>query len=681
MTAYNEIYTYNDDTTELFDGLTPQERIFTYYMFRASLPFNKIYRDQNHRYTNEIIRAFEFLHDNGENIDQNLLEDVKTFLVYLWSNHGPYFMTEQSNNKRTPSRLNMKHLNLESFMDALTILNYPHAYNHILPTIFDDNVDAEMVVDGNIEASGNNYYQKGFTDEHYNSLPSEHKNKINAYFKFDEEGKPIMEPYAINYKYSDELNIAVFWLAKAIAHVVQYPENFDGFIVESLKLLVKYFETGDEEYFKQHSIQWLQTNSNLDYTMGFIETYHDPKSIRGHAGAEVTIKMANMEKVNPVLLEFEQRIPIKDEYKKKHDKKNIMNVSPNRILFGSGDYGPQIITAAYCLPNYDDIRAQHGSKQILYKLPKSLGEKLNPEMTKQFRTVKKQAFIDKYDKDNDLGETLWDVQVLLHETVGHGSGALHEHVFKEGENLVVGGIEYKVGDVLPMTDANYADFIKEDSASLEELRAEINALYMSIAEIDKLNEMGLYKEWLGVLGKDELIKQNIINMCATGFRRLLSQSPDMTDIKGAHARANVVIMNYLIDGGGIRINEEVKKIDDKDYVLLEIEVLDVDKSWKSIVDLVQLVQCIKSTGNTLGCGELFGKYTVYPVTIETARRYKSYLMDIRKKLVGNIKATVRVFPKFVPIIEDGDVIDIKVEELNIFEQNKFQEGLTLSYDF
>lgn len=680
MTAYNEIYTYNDDTTDLFNGLTPQERIFTYYMFRASLPFNKIYRDQNHRHTNEIIKAFEFLHDNGKDIDQNLLEDVKTFLVYLWSNHGPYFMTEHSNNKRTPSKLNMKYLTQESFMEALTNLNYPYTYNHILPTIFDENVDREMVVDGNIEESGNNYYQKGFTEEHYNMLPSEHKNKINAYFELD-KGKPVMKPYAINHKYSDELNIAIFWLEKAIIHVINYPENFDGFIVESLKLLVKYFETGDEEYFKQHSIQWLQTNSNLDYTMGFIETYHDPKSIRGHAGAEITIKMANMEKVNPVLLEFEQRIPIKDEYKKKHDKNNIMNVSPNRILFGSGDYGPQTITAAYCLPNYDDIRAQYGSKQILYKLPKSLGEKLNPEMTKQFRTVGKQTFIEKYDKDNDIGEDLWDVQVLLHETVGHGSGALHEHVFKEGENLIVGGIEYKVGDVLQMTDANYADFIKEDSASLEELRAEINALYMSIAEIDKLTEMGLYKNWLNILGRDELIKQNIINMCSTGFRRLLSQSPEMTDIKGAHARANIVIMNYLIDGGGIRINEEIRRIDDDDYVLLEIEVLDVAKSWANIVELVQLVQKIKSTGDTLECGNLFGKYTVYPMTIDKAKEYRCHLMNARKKLVGNIKATVKVFPKFVLVTDNNNVIDVKVETLDIFEQNKFQEKLTLSYDY
>ncbi len=682
MTTFNEIYTFNDDTLELFKNLSVNERLFTYYMFRSSLPFNKIYRDQNHIYTNEIIKVFEFLYINENNLPPNLFDDIKTYLVYLWSNNGLYFMTEQSGNKRTPSKLNMKYLTKEVFSHVLTELKYDGNFEHLIPTIFDDSVDAEMVVDSSIEQSGNNYYSKGFTEEHYNSLLPEQKNKINAYFEIDNFGNPCVKSYAINSKYSDELNITVFWLEKALVHAKNCPDVFDIHIVNSLTLLIQYFVSGDEEKFKQHSIEWLQTNSNLDYTMGFIETYHDPKGIRGQAGAEITIKMSNMEKLNPLLLEIEQRMPIPNEYKKSGDKKTIMNVSPNRILFASGDFGPLVSTAAYCLPNYDDIRSEVGSKQILYKMPNSVGEILNPDMAKLFRTQRKVVFIEKYDPKNELGDDLWDVQVLLHETVGHGSGALHEHEFKEGENLIIGGVTYNVGDVIPVTDANYAEFITEDSSSLEELRAEINALYMSIAENVKLAEFGLFKNWTNILGREELDKECVLAMASTGFRRLLAQGENMTEIKGAHARANIVIMNYLIKGNGVSINTEVKNIDGEDYTLMELVVDNMEKCWDSIINLLQMVQKIKSTGDTNGCKSLFETYTKSPITIEDAKVFRQHMVKNRKKLVGDIKASVKIFPQFIPIFDNGEIVDVITKVSNdIFEQNFYQENLTLSYEY
>ncbi len=682
MTTFNEIYAFNDDTIELFKNLNVNERLFTYYMFRSSLPFNNIYRDQNHIHTNEIIKVFEFLYQNENNLPQNLFGDIKTYLVYLWANNGIYFMTEQSGNKRTPSKLNMKYLTKEVFSHVLIELKYDVTFEHLIPTIFDDNVDAEMVVDSSIEQSGNNYYSKDFTEEHYNLLLPEQKNKINAYFEVDKFGKPCVKSYAINSKYSDELNIAVFWLEKALEHAKKCPDVFDEHIVNSLGLLIQYFESGDEEKFKQHSIEWLQTNSNLDYAMGFIETYHDPKGIRGQAGAEITVKMANMEKLNPLLLEIEQRMPIPDEYKKSGNKKTIMNVSPNKILFASGDYGPLVVTAAYCLPNYDDIRSEVGSKQILYKMPNSVGEILNPGMAKLFRTQRKAEFIGKYDPNNELGEDLWDVQVLLHETVGHGSGALHEHVFKEGENLVIGGVTYNIGDVIPVTDANYAEFITEDSSSLEELRAEINALYMSIAENVNLGQFGLFKNWATTLGWVELEKECVLAMASTGLRRLLAQGENMTEIKGAHARANIVIMNYLIAGSGVSMNTEVKNIDGEDYTLMELVIVNMGKCRDSITELLQMVQKIKSTGDTNGCKSLFETYTKYPITIEDAKVYRQHMIKNRTKLVGNIKASVRIFPQFIPVFDNSEIVDVttKVSD-NIFQQNFYQENLTLSYEY
>ena len=75
MSIYNEIYVKPENLNELFNTLTVQEKLFVYFMHRAILPFNKIYRDQNHRYTNEIIELFEFLYKNKKYIYKDLEKD------------------------------------------------------------------------------------------------------------------------------------------------------------------------------------------------------------------------------------------------------------------------------------------------------------------------------------------------------------------------------------------------------------------------------------------------------------------------------------------------------------------------------------------------------------------------------------------------------------------------------
>ena len=684
MSTFNELYIIREPLDNLFNSLTTQEKQFAYLMFRSSLPMNHIYRDQNHEYSNEIINLFETIYANKDKVNEinsELFEDIKLYLVYLWTNHGPYFMKEHSNNKRTPKKLGMIHLTQNNLTCLLEKLDCANKYDHLLQMIFDD-VDPEMSVDGSIEQSGNNYYSKGFTKEHYNSFSQEIKNRINAYFSLDENAKPQVNYYSIGDKYNNELNVTVYWLKQALKHVSKYPDQFDEHIINSLGLLIEYFETGDEELFKQHSIEWLKTKSKLDYTLGFIETYHDPMTIRGQAGGEITIKTVNMEKLNPILFDIEQRLPNPPEYKKEQDSNTITNVSMNKILYSSGDYGPQIITAAYCLPNYDDIRSKIGAKQILYKLPSSTESTLNPELAKQFRTKSRQEFINMYDPNDEIFEDLWDVQVLLHESIGHGSGKLHKHTFKEGENLMINGVTYNIGDTIDVTDSNYSEFIKEDSSSLEELRAEINALYMSIQETDILAQEGLFKNWSNILDIEELRKQCVIEMCRHIFRRLLSQGDDMTEIKGAHARANTVITNFLLEGGGIEIEDEIIVIDGESFHILDIKVVNLDKVFNNVLGLLQGVQRIKSTGDTNGCKKLFEKYTSYPISIEQAKIYKNYMLANKKKLVGNIKGTSRLFPNYVPVILDDILVDVTIgNTMDIFEQNMHYKDLMLSTNY
>ena len=681
MSTFHEIYVRCDPTSDLFNVLSPTERIFVFLMFRAILPFNRIYREQNHRYTNAIIDLFEYVYEHKENIDDpGLLKEIETYIVYLWTNHGFYFLRDSSGMKRTPNKLGMKYLNQDNLEILLQKLNYSkiREYKHLFSVIFDDNIDSDYVVPGNIEKSGNNFYGRNFSQKDYESLAPEVKNRINAYFEMSES--PVVTFYSTQGKCSNELKVTVHWLREALKHVKENMNYFDEPTVKSLEYLIDFFETGDETKFKLHSIEWLKIKKpRIQYTLGFIEQYHDPMGIRGNAGGEVTYKIVDLEQLNPVLLNIEQRMPIPKEYMRTPNNKTIMNVSINKILFSGGDFGPMVLTAAYCLPNSEEIRSEHGSKQVIYKLSKSLDQLLNPELSKVFRTTAHKQFMEQYDKEDIINDDLWDVQVILHETLGHASGKLHRHTFKEGDNLTIQGKTHNIGDTIEVNDDNLSEFIGSDMSSLEELRAEINALYMSISEINVLSEQSLFKNWHKILPEQELKKKCIQEMATHLFRRLVVQKENFEDISGAHARANTVITNYLLDHDGIAINEEIISVDGEDFHLLEIEVINLNKAIDTVIKLVQLIQAIKSTGDGMKCKELFEKYTKYPVNIVQARLFREYQLQIRKKLIGNIKGTARLYPNFVPVIEDSKLVDIKLgETMDIFEQNRLYKKLMTS---
>jgi hypothetical protein len=678
MTTCKEHVFYPEDTTALLATLTPAERVFVYYMFRSNLPFNRMARDQGHRYNNEILEMCEYLYDRKDSLDPNFVADLETYIVYLWANHGIYFHNEYTNNKRTPGRIGLTSLTQKNLMVALQQTQYPEEFLHLFPTIFDPEVDAEMCVDESIEKSGNNYYGRGMTEEDYKSLPAEVQNRINAYCYLN-QGKPSFEYYGVTGKYAPELTVVVCWLTRALYHARKYPTHFDAHLVRALEYLIEYYVTGDEDCFKKHSIEWLQAKGRVFFTQGFIETYSDPKKIRGDSAAEVTVRTVDLDSLTPLLLKIEETLPNPPEYKRDTQSAGQLNVSINRLIHGSGHNGPNVAIAAYCLPNYEDIRSIHGSKQVIYPQAPSAVELLNSDLYKQFRTANQKAFIEQYDPKEELSDVLWNVQVLLHETIGHGSGRLHQHTFTETKTI--GDKVYQPGEMVTVTDMNISEFLGSESNSLEELRAEINALYMSITSTEALAAAGLYKDWYRILGKEKLQEQCVIEMCRHMLRRYLSQSENIVRINGAHARANVTIANYLIASGGVRIHEELVTVDGSTYHVLEMQVVDLTKCIASTTELLQRVQRIKSTGDYVDCRKLLETYTQWPVSLEMARQYRKYQDDIRKKLLGPVKATVRVYPMFEPVREDGEIVEMRVTPCKDFvAQNRLYDELMLSMD-
>lgn len=96
-THHYEIATqYNSQLPELWNSLTAEERIFAYYMMRASIPGNTIAADQTHRHAVEIITIFYTIVTNKECIYdfcndhmdvKQFLQEAELFLVYLFAHH------------------------------------------------------------------------------------------------------------------------------------------------------------------------------------------------------------------------------------------------------------------------------------------------------------------------------------------------------------------------------------------------------------------------------------------------------------------------------------------------------------------------------------------------------------------------------------------------------------------
>jgi dipeptidyl-peptidase-3 len=677
LESYKEVATqYISGLSDLYNDLTPAERIFVYYMYRASLPGNKIAADQRHRDAIAITDAFEHIITHAQklkndhtdvlscDIDQ-FLSEAKTYLIYLWTNHGQYFLREHTNEKRTPAKLELATLTQDNLAQVLPALDYPESaelLEKVALSLFDAQHESTCLIANNIQASAGNIYAVDFTEDDYQTLSAAERTGVNSYFFIDSSSgnrTPKVEKYKVGGKYGKELDVACYWLEKAAEHAKKHPENFDANLIESLDQLITFFRTGDEEYFKKHSIAWLKSNSRLDYCFGFVETYDDPKSYVGSFQADITVKAVDMDVLNRLLPQLEKQLPFPQEFMREtiDDISAIPNASINTIIFSSGQLGPLRITAAYCLPNYSEIRSQHGSKQIMYQPDKGINEVVSPTLSRILSYIPEQAaWLAQHDADGQLGKDMWAIHCILHETLGHGSGRLAMHTFKKGDPLTIAGTTYAIGDTIPVTSDNLPEFLAGNEAALEELRAEIIALYTSIEMFDELDNVGLYKDWPAKIGKDKVIEELIFDMAATGLRRLLSQDIEQTEIMGAHALANMTIMNYLCDGGGLQLVQEEVMVDGNVYQVLGFRIIDMQKTLADIKDLMIQVQTIKSTGDGVACDKLINTYGRYVRNVE----HVALLKANQKTMVGDLKVSARIYPRFVPVYDDtnGSIVDI-----------------------
>ncbi|MDH3198896.1 MAG: dipeptidyl peptidase 3, partial [Candidatus Krumholzibacteria bacterium] len=449
-----------------FDALTLREKTLAYHLYRAALPGNRIAFRQSHRDAYEIKLLLEaiFLHAHG--LEPALRAAVHEYLKYVWIHHGQY--DHHTHTKFAPGALTR-----EGLRDACEHAARAGAPLPLRPgeaavamlarldrAIFDP--DHEPVQTNQAEGediiatSAVNYWDPGVTAADLDALPAEWRSRLNVRFA-RVDGRVVPEIYRIGGLYGDELAAASHFLAQALAHAEPGEQR------ASIESLLAYYRSGDEEDFRRHMVHWLRSDARVDFLNGFIEVYLDPRGAIGQFEANASFRVAGglIDRVAENAAYFERRMPWDDAYKRDEVAAPVARLAT--VLVETGDAGP-VSPAAYNLPNYNDIRRDHGSKNvILENIENTWSQALEEATVGEFFLAEYREPTLRY-----FRPLVRPLMVYMHEIIGHGSG-------RPAPDLA--------GDPRVLLGRTYS--------TLEECRADLVALW-HIAD-PKLVEIGAFR--------------------------------------------------------------------------------------------------------------------------------------------------------------------------------------------
>ncbi|KAI4887872.1 hypothetical protein NFI96_015080, partial [Prochilodus magdalenae] len=260
------------------------------------------------------------------------------------------------------------------------------------------------------------------------------------------------------------------------------------------------------------------------------------------------------------------------------------------------------IPAGINIPNYDDIRQTEGFKNV------SLGNVLAVAYATQ---KEKLTFLDEKDKDLYIkwkGPS-FEVQVGLHELLGHGSGKLF--VQDEKGKFNFDQAEVRNPETGELISSWYKGSETWDSkfstiaSSYEECRAECVGLYLC------LNTQVL--SIFGNEGEDaeEVVYINWLNMVRAGLLGLEFYTPESKSWRQAHMQARFVILRVLLEAGeGLVTLTETTGTDGRPDALITLDRSKIHTVGKNAIQkFLRRLQVHKSTADVEGGRALYEGYS------------------------------------------------------------------------
>lgn len=567
-----------------FEALTLRQKLYIYYLAKATLCGRDITTDQFGRYNLRIRKVLEAIYERYEG-DRTTEEykALETYLKRVWFSNGIHH-----------------HYGCEKFVPAFTEEYFRQVVDccgcedenidELCKVIFDPTVLPKRVNqkagDDLVQTSACNYYD-GVTQQEaerfYDAMRDENDPMpisygLNSTLRKTADGTLKEDVWHEGGLYGEAIKHITYWLEKAS----EVAEN--ELQTKIIGMLVDYYRTGDLSKFDAYSIEWLKEHEGrIDFINGFIEVYGDPLGMKASWEGIVTYKdlvaTQRTQTISKNAQWFEDHSPVDPRFR----KSQVVGVTANVVcsaMLGGDEYPSTAI--GINLPNADWIRAQYGSKSItIGNLTHAYNQaaKGNGFLQEFVADEATRAMIEKY------GDVCDDLHTDLHECLGHGSGQL------------LAGVS--------------ADALGSYGSTIEEARADLFGLYY-IADA-KLVELELVPD-------AEAYKSQYYTYMMNGLLTQLTRIQPGNEIEEAHMRNRALIARWTLEHYPSAVR--LAKHDEKTYV----EVSDYEMLREAFAKLLAEIQRIKSEGDFEAAKQLVEHYAIRvepKLHEELLARYKS----------------------------------------------------------
>ncbi len=338
-------------------------------------------------------------------------------------------------------------------------------------------------------------------------LPEAERARANGFFTVirrvpGARGGFTIVPYSVEYQ--GELTIAAGLLREAASRTEE--PTLKEFLTRRADAFLS------DDYYAS-DVAWMELDGLIEPTIGPYEVYEDELfNAKAAFEAFITVKdqaeTDKLQKLSAQLQDIENHLPIDP----KHRNPKLGALAPIRVVnevLAAGDGNRAVQTAAFNLPNDERVVNEKGSKRVMLK---------NVQEAK-FKIVL--APISKLllaaPDQKDVTFNAFFTHIVMHELM-HGLGP---HQIRPGGRTTTVRQE-----------------LKETYSTIEEAKADISGLFALQYLVDK-----------GVLAKD--LEASIYDtFLASAFRSI------RFGINEAHGRGTALQLNYLLDFGGFRAEQD-----------------------------------------------------------------------------------------------------------------------------
>ena len=615
-----------------FEALTLRQKLYIYYLAKATLCGRDITTDQFGRYNLRIRKVLEAIYERYEG-DRTTTEykALEAYLKRVWFSNGIHH-----------------HYGCEKFVPAFTEEYFRQVVDccgcedenidELCKVIFDPTIQPKRVNqkagDDLVQTSACNYYEdvtQQEAEDFYEAMRDENDPMpisygLNSTLRKTADGMLKEDVWHEGGLYGDAIKHIAYWLEKA----VEVAEN--KLQAKIIGMLVDYYRTGDLRKFDAYSIEWLKEHEGrIDFINGFIEVYGDPLGMKASWEGIVTYKdMVATQRTQTISKNaqwFEDHSPVDPRFR----KPQVVGVTANVVcsaMLGGDEYPSTAI--GINLPNADWIRARYGSKSItIGNLTHAYNQaaKGNGFLQEFVADEATRAMIEKY------GDVCDDLHTDLHECLGHGSGQL------------LAGVS--------------ADALGSYGSTIEEARADLFGLYY-IADA-KLVELGLVPD-------AEAYKSQYYTYMMNGLLTQLTRIQPGNEIEEAHMRNRALIARWTLEHYPSAVR--LVKHEEKTYV----EVSDYEQLREAFAKLLAEIQRIKSEGDFEAAKQLVERYAIHvepKLHEELLARYKSLGIAPYKGFLN---------PKMELVSDsEGNATDVRLDYTEAYDEQMLRYSKEYGY--